>query len=194
MNIIFSSKSHKLLNINSTIIEKGNPVYLNVYHLSKVNIFVQFFGFGFFHTTIEVNDYEYSFGSTNGESCGVFFNKMSNHPTNLALKEKVFLGFTLLTQIQITQLLLLYFPFWLGKSYDPFTKNCNHFTKFLASKLLLEKSFYPEYANRICQYGILFAGFYSPIKRIVSLYCLILLTYLFIIYSTVILFIGLKRG
>ena len=31
-------------------IEKGQPVYLNIYHLSSINYIIQLLGFGFFHT------------------------------------------------------------------------------------------------------------------------------------------------
>ena len=39
------------------------------------------------------------------------------------------------TESEIEKILLLSVPFWLGNSYDPFIKNCNHFTKYLSENL-----------------------------------------------------------
>ena len=36
--------------------EAGLGVYLNVYHLTVLNYFLQLLGFGFFHTSLEIND------------------------------------------------------------------------------------------------------------------------------------------
>lgn len=149
-------------------INEGYPIFLNVYHLTKFNYLIQLTGVGFFHTTIEVNNIEYSFGRTIDENSGVFFNKFGEGPKSIELKEKIYLGNTIYNDVIIQQLLILYIPYWLGKSYDPFLKNCNHFTKFLAQKLLRTTYVknYPDYVNRIIEFGIFLSGYYSPIKRL----------------------------
>ena len=153
--------------IEKKLIENGQPVYLNIYHLSYVNYFVQIFGFGFFHSSIEINEKEFSYSATEDEYSGIFSNSIND--SNLILKEKIYLGNTFYNDNEINEILLLNTPYWLGKSYDPFLKNCNHFTKFF-SKLLIEKeniiNDYPDYVNRITEYGFFFNCFYSPIKRL----------------------------
>ena len=153
--------------IEKKLLEIGQPVYLNIYHLSFVNYFVQLFGFGFFHSSIEINEKEFSYSATNDEYSGIFSNLIED--SNLILKEKIYLGNTFYNNNEINEILLLNTPYWLGKSYDPFLFICNHFTKFF-SKLLIEKeniiNHYPDYVNRITEYGFFFNFFYSPIKRL----------------------------
>ena len=160
------------LSFNSIVeeaqLDSGYAVYLNIYHLSVINYAIQIFGFGFFHSTIEVNNIEYSFGATTENISGIFFNKFGEGSPNIQLKEKIYLGNTIYNDDAIKRMLCLSIPYWMGKSYDPFLKNCNHFTQFLAEKLLRTERVvdYPEYVNRITEYVIFFHGFYSPIQRI----------------------------
>ncbi len=154
--------------IENAKIENGQAVYLNIYHKSYVNYIIQLLGFGFFQTTIEVNKIEYSFTPTDDDNSGIVFNNLGEGKKDIWLKEKIYLGNTIYDDDEIKQLLFLNIPYWLGKSYDPFLKNSNHFTKFLASILLRVDSIanYPLYVNRIIEYGIFLNGFYSPIKRL----------------------------
>ena len=68
----------------------------------------------------------------------------------------------------VNEIFKLHIPFWLGKSYDLFKKNCNHFTKFFARLLLRtdEVLNFPEYVNRITIFAQYFSGFYKPIKKL----------------------------
>ena len=153
--------------IESKLIEFGQPIFLNIYHLSSFNYLIQILGFGFFHTSIEINGKEFSYSATNDDNSGIF--SSSNEDTNLILKEKIYLGNTFYNDEEINEILLLNTPYWLGKSYDPFLKNCNHFTQFLSGLLIENNNFindYPEYINRITEYGFFFNCFYTPIKRI----------------------------
>lgn len=165
-------KQNRKISIDSLIekakLEDGYAIYLNVYHLSIINYVIQIFGIGFFHTTLEVNNIEYSFGATIGNVSGIFYNTFGEGSPNIHLKEKIYLGNTIYNDDTIKKLLCLYIPYWMGKSYDPFLKNCNHFTYFLAEKLLRTSKVkkYPDYVNRITEYVIFFHGFYSPIQRL----------------------------
>ena len=166
------SKHHhiKITNYDDFLLKKefkyGNPVYLNIYHLSFVNFILQIFGIGLYHTTIEVQDLEYSFGSTNEEVAGIFTNKAGTLSTRLRLKETIYLGSTLYNTYTIYKLLSNQYPYWLGSSYDPFVKNCNHFSKFFARLILNHQVIYPDYVNRLSKYGMMFTSFYPPIKRL----------------------------
>ena len=66
----------------------------------------------------------------------------------------------------INNILYLQSPYWMGRTYDPFVKNCNHFTKFFAKIILNDIVNYPLYINRLSKYGMFFSSFYPPIKRI----------------------------
>jgi len=51
----------------------GHKMYLNIYHLNANNSFLYKIGLGFYHTGIEVNGMEYSFGgSPFASGTGVF--------------------------------------------------------------------------------------------------------------------------
>ena len=163
-------KEHKKIESFEEYIEKkefkyGEPVYLCIYHLFWINYILQIFGLGLFHTTIEINEKEYSFGSTKEDIPGIFLNN-AGELKHLTLKEKIYLGNTLYKKERIYKLLYLQSPYWMGRTYDPFVKNCNHFTEFFARILLNNKVYYPRYINKISKYGTLFASFYPPIKRL----------------------------
>lgn len=169
-------KKSKKLNINletEKIIsyaqkEYGLRVYLNIYHLTIFNYILQFFGFGFFHTSLEINDIEYSFKLGIGDESGIFFNRFKDGIEKKWLKEKIYLGNTPYDMNSVNEIFKLYIPFWLGKSYNLFEKNCNNFTSFFASLLLRSDKVinYPDYVNRITIFAQYFNIFYNPIKKL----------------------------
>lgn len=67
-------------------LDEGIPVYLNVYHLTPANYVIQLIGFGFFHTTLEVKDTEYSYGATQSNISGIFYNKVGEGQKGITLK------------------------------------------------------------------------------------------------------------
>ena len=129
--------------------EAGLGVYLNVYHLTVLNYILQLLGFGFFHTSLEINDIEYSFKLCSGDESGIFFNRFKDGIDKKWLKEKIYLGNTSYDMNSVNEIFKLHIPFWLGKSYDLFKKNCNHFTKFFACLLLRTEEVinFPDYVN-----------------------------------------------
>ena len=68
----------------------------------------------------------------------------------------------------VNEIFKLYIPFWLGKSYNLFQKNCNDFTKFFSGLLLRTNNVanYPDYVNRITIFADYFNIFYNPIKKL----------------------------
>ena len=68
----------------------------------------------------------------------------------------------------VNEIFKLYIPFWLGRSYNLFEKNCNNFTKFFASLLLRTDNVinYPDYVNRITIFARYFNMLYNPIKKL----------------------------
>ena len=100
--------------------EYGLRVYLNIYHLTIFNYILQFFGFGFFHTSLEINDIEYSFKLGSGDQSGIFYNHFKDGIDKKRLKEKIYLGNTPYDINSVNEIFKLYIPFWLGRSYNLF--------------------------------------------------------------------------
>ena len=148
--------------------KKGTKVYLNVYHMTVFNYIIQLFGLGIYHSAIEINGLEYSFAYTKDDNSGIFYNKFGEGAENIWLKEKIFLGYTLYDDETIREIININTQYWFGSTYDPFKKNCNHFTKFFASLLLRLDNVpnFPDYVNKISVYGVIFSGFFSPIKAL----------------------------
>jgi len=48
------------------------------------------------------------------------------------------MGNTIYTGNNIDKLIAFESPFWMGKIYDPFLKNCNHFTKRFLKVILFK--------------------------------------------------------
>ena len=163
-SIYFNAKFKEL--ITKYQFKCGNPIYLKVYHLSIINYILQIFGLGLYHTTIEIENTEYSFGRTKEEIAGIFTNKVGIMEKKLRLKEKLYLGNTLYSPTTIYKLLSFQSVYWMGNTYDPFVKNCNHFTKYFSQMLLGQHVNYPDYINRLSDCGMLFSSFYPPIKRL----------------------------
>lgn len=53
-------------------LKKGHSIYLKIYNITKFNRITQLFGFGIYHTTLEIQNFEYSFGSTEDNSSGIY--------------------------------------------------------------------------------------------------------------------------
>ena len=150
--------------------EYGLRVYLNVYHLTFFNYILQFFGFGLFHTCLEISDNEYSFKSGVSDESGIFKNNFKEGFEKIFLKEKIYLGNTPYDINSVNEIFKLYIPFWQGNSYNLFQKNCNDFSKFFAG-ILLRTDYvinYPDYVNRITVFAKYFSMFAHPIKKLLS--------------------------
>ena len=146
--------------------QKGTPVWLNVYHLTWLNYLLQLIGLGIYHSAIELDNNEYSFGASEEDVAGFYINKIGEISKKLRLKEKIYMGNTIYSKNNIERLLALESPYWMGRTYDPFLKNCNHFTKHFLKLILFDNITYPSYINRICKYTQIFSNFYPPIKRL----------------------------
>ena len=153
--------------INKKEFKKGYPVFLNIYDLNCLNYILVFFGLGIYHSTIEVYSKEYCFGPTKEDEPGFYTNSSGELLSKLNLKEKRYLGNTLYTENDFLKILNLESPFWMGRTYDPFVKNCNHFSYYISKILVNNPQIdFPVYINRICFFGKFFSCFYPPIKRL----------------------------
>jgi hypothetical protein len=70
-------------------LKSGQLVFLNIYHISKVNCFLKLFGLGLYHTSLEIDDIEYSFGSIEDDKItGITANYKNESDLKLDLKGK----------------------------------------------------------------------------------------------------------
>ena len=87
--------------------QKGTPVWLNVYHLTCLNYFLQLIGIGIYHSAIEIDSLEYTFGSSIEDIAGFYINKVGEISKILKLKEKIYMGNTIYKKNNIERLLAL---------------------------------------------------------------------------------------
>lgn len=71
------------------IIDSKMNVYLNIYDLTRINSLFTLCGLGAFHTGVEINKVEYSYGYSNSRSTGVY---ISNPKQEYRLRKTVLLG------------------------------------------------------------------------------------------------------
>ncbi|KAE8718784.1 hypothetical protein F3Y22_tig00109987pilonHSYRG00012 [Hibiscus syriacus] len=109
----------------SAINHKENDVILNVYDLTPYNNYTYWFGFGIYHSGIEVHGKEYGFGAHDFPISGVF----EVEPRSCPASE------------------------YHGDTYHLISKNCNHFTDDMAHRLT-GKSI-PGWVNRMARLGSL---------------------------------------
>lgn len=143
-------------------------VYLNIYNVSSANTYLEFLGFGFYHTAIELYNHEFSYGGHDYELSGIVVVEAGNS-AGLTLKERLPVGVTYYNEYEIDEIVRDFGKFWLGQDYDPFEHNCNCFTKrFLSHIVDKEAYYYPEYVNRFGKLGSLLRMWFKPLQALVG--------------------------
>eukprot|EP00742_Colponemidia_sp_Colp-10_P005087 GILJ01005433.1.p1 GENE.GILJ01005433.1~~GILJ01005433.1.p1 ORF type:complete len:226 (+),score=8.72 GILJ01005433.1:60-680(+) len=137
-------------------IQRRTPVILNVYDLSTFNNFAHSIGMGAYHTGIEINGTEYSFGGHDLEGTGVFEIDPRTAP-QCRFRESVRLGETTLTRTEILRVVSDLQLEFQGRNYHVLSRNCNTFTNVLAKRLLGKGI--PSYVNRLASFGKPFSCF-----------------------------------
>mmetsp|Transcript_7920 Transcript_7920/g.11231 ORF Transcript_7920/g.11231 Transcript_7920/m.11231 type:complete len:269 (-) Transcript_7920:393-1199(-) len=119
--------------------------YLNIYDLVKYNPYVHCLGLGAYHTGIEINGVEWSYGHTE-RGTGVYPCLPGSHP-NATLRERIDLGDLDLTIHQVAECLERLRPPFAGFRYHLLYMNCNHFTAAFYHELTSRSA--PSYINRL---------------------------------------------
>ena len=127
-------------------------VVLNIYDLSPANKYLSGVGLGFYHTGVEVNGREYSYGgSPEMTSTGVF----DQEP--LSLDQEMYRGsvemgtITNMTEFyRILSQIKKEFP---ANEYNVVRRNCNHFASEFCRRLVGRDI--PGYLNRMAYFGYL---------------------------------------
>ena len=111
---------------------KAEVVYLNIYNVTSVNKVLEYLGFGFYHTSIEIYKHEFSYGGHDYDCSGIVVVEAGNN-AGLTLKERLPVGITYYVEEEIDEIVKTFGEYWIGQEYDPFEHNCNCFTnKFLS--------------------------------------------------------------
>ncbi len=133
---------------------RETKVILNIYNLHNVNYYLHAIGLGFYHTGIQINDVEYSFGGHDGSSTGVCECRPRTSFPEGTFRNSLELGTTRLTSREIIGILDQLKGDFPGNSYNVITRNCNHFSNEV-SKRVLGKGI-PGYVNRLACIGSVF--------------------------------------
>lgn len=146
----------------------SEPVVLNIYHVTTANRFLEFLGFGLYHTSVAVYGIEYSYGGHEEQLPGTVIDYKGNS-AGLVLKESLPVGQTYYLRQEVTSIVERYGSFWYGCDYDPFSKNCNHFTEHLIRTLCdKHEYYYPSYVNRFTKLGSILRMWFKPLQDIVG--------------------------
>jgi tetratricopeptide (TPR) repeat protein len=124
-------------------------VFLNVYDIvPPVNSAARVFccsRWGIYHTGVEVQGLEFSFGGHSDSSTGVFMAKPRS-AKGCVFRQALPIGRADLDAIELRQLVAEISKSWPGNNYDPFQRNCNHFSESLCKELTGKAT--PAYINR----------------------------------------------
>ncbi|KAF5176231.1 Desi-like protein [Thalictrum thalictroides] len=127
-------------------------VLLNVYDLTPLNNYVYWFGFGIFHSGIEVHGMEYGYGAHEYPASGVFEVEPRTCP-GFMYRCSILLGHTTMPPSEFRAFLENMAAEYHGDTYHLISKNCNHFTDDVATRLTGKAI--PGWINRLAGLGTL---------------------------------------
>ncbi|CAI2174694.1 5569_t:CDS:2 [Funneliformis geosporum] len=142
--------------------EQHIPVYLNVYDMlprGKITDIGYRIGVGVFHSGVEILGREYNFGGHDYDFTGVFVMRPKIGPPNVTFKESIAMGYTTLDKEEIKNVIDELSAEWRGNSYNLLTRNCNHFSSELCSRLVGKAA--PNWINRAAKLGTFFPCIHS---------------------------------
>ncbi|XP_027071216.1 deSI-like protein At4g17486 [Coffea eugenioides] len=125
-------------------------VVLNVYDLTPLNHYTVWFGFGIFHSGIEVHGMEYGFGAHDFPISGVFEVEPKSCP-GFIFRSSVPLGRINMPPSEFRTFIESVASEYHGDTYHLISKNCNHFTDDMARRLTGRGI--PGWVNRLAHMG-----------------------------------------
>lgn len=155
----------------------GPNIYLNVYipadgnqssndpKTGKQSGRMQMPGFGIYHSGLQVFNTEYTFAGGDFDGSGVQEQVPKATPAGSTwqYKETVDLGKTTLSEKDIRSVLSNIRNDFPAKTYDLTSKNCNHFTELLSTRLDVHHN-YPSWVNRAAKWGNSLKGGMDPVQ------------------------------
>ncbi|KAL3817993.1 hypothetical protein ACJIZ3_003898 [Penstemon smallii] len=125
-------------------------LYLNVYDLTPMNNYLYLFGFGIFHSGIEVHGMEYGFGAHEYPTSGVFEVEPRSCP-GFIFRRSILLGSTDMSRTEFRSFMEHLSNQYHGDTYHLISKNCNHFTDEVCLQLTGKPI--PGWVNRLARLG-----------------------------------------
>lgn len=135
---------------NASSSDRRTPVTLNVYDLTPINNYISWFGFGIFHSGIEVHGKEYGFGAHDLPVSGVFEVEPKSCP-GFMYRNSITLGYLNMSPSEFRRFIESLASEYHGDTYHLLSKNCNHFTDDLAWRLM--GTHIPGWVNRLARLG-----------------------------------------
>ncbi|XP_030474020.1 deSI-like protein At4g17486 [Syzygium oleosum] len=132
--------------------ECETQVVLNVYDLTPINNYTCWFGFGIFHSGIEVHGKEYGFGAHDFPVSGVFEVEPRSCPGFL-YRTTISLGRINMSPSEFRTFIENMASEYHGDTYHLISKNCNHFTDDVSLRLTGRRI--PGWVNRLARLGAL---------------------------------------
>lgn len=129
-----------------------SPVILHIYDLTPLNNYVYWFGFGIFHSGIEVHGKEYGFGAHDFPVSGVFEVVPKTCP-GFIYRCSIQLGRTNMSPSEFRTFIENVAAEYHGDTYHLISKNCNHFTDDILQRLTGKGV--PGWVNRLARLGAL---------------------------------------
>ena len=129
------------------------PVYLNVYDLQEgINDRTHWLGVGAYHSGVEVNGAEWSFGHTPEDRTGVFRIEPRT-ADGCRFRMAIFMGTTRLSGREVESAISRLSDEYWGPTYHILTRNCNSFSDELCRALV--GIGVPKWLNRLAYFGSL---------------------------------------
>jgi len=125
-------------------------IMLNVYDLTPINHYTVWFGFGIFHSGIEVHGMEYGFGAHDFPVSGVFEVEPKSCP-GFIFRCSIPLGRVKMPPSEFRTFIESVASEYHGDTYHLITKNCNHFTDDIACRMTGKHI--PGWVNRLAWFG-----------------------------------------
>ncbi|XP_071742263.1 deSI-like protein At4g17486 isoform X2 [Rutidosis leptorrhynchoides] len=129
-------------------------LFLNIYDLTPMNAYSIWFGFGIFHTGIEVYGMEYGFGAHDYSISGVFEVEPRSCP-GFIYRCSISLGHLSMSASEFREFIETMASDYHGDTYHLISKNCNHFTDDICQRLTGRRI--PGWVNRLAKLGSLFS-------------------------------------
>ncbi|XP_047308179.1 deSI-like protein At4g17486 [Impatiens glandulifera] len=127
-------------------------ILLNVYDLTPMNQYAVCFGFGIFHSGIEVHGKEYGFGAHDFPISGVFEVEPRCCP-GFSYRCSIPIGCINMSPPEFREFIERVASEYHGDTYHLIYKNCNHFTNDMSTRLLGKGI--PGWVNRLAKLGSL---------------------------------------
>mmetsp|Transcript_99889 Transcript_99889/g.280886 ORF Transcript_99889/g.280886 Transcript_99889/m.280886 type:complete len:376 (-) Transcript_99889:107-1234(-) len=160
------SRHHRLPHDEDTI--DASNVYCNIYDIvPSVNSASRFMRseWGIYHTGVQVHGLEISYGGHPDASTGVFCAKPRS-AQGCTFRERLLIGRVELDPLELRTRIAELARQWPGNTYNPFERNCNHFTDFLCRELTSKPAppFINEFTHSRFVRGV-FYGCVMPVGR-----------------------------